>query len=153
MSFKVVVEQEAEEDMKGVVQWIAQYSQDKATLWYFDATEAIENLENFPARCPLAPESDRFGAEIRHLIFSKYRSRLIEKAGLRATVMVGLTLIQTPAGLDPEDVQIVGEAINARNDVVHNERRSVEITIARKYVSAIRRVIATFDKWVKGISE
>lgn len=73
MSFKVVVEQEAEEDMKSAVQWIARYSQDKAALWYFDATEAIESLENFPTRCPLAPESDKFGAEIRHLIFDKYR--------------------------------------------------------------------------------
>lgn len=36
-------------------------------------TAAIESLENFPFRCPLAPESDRFGAEIRHLIFGKYR--------------------------------------------------------------------------------
>jgi plasmid stabilization system protein ParE len=73
MSFKVVVEKEAEEDMKDAVHWIAQYSPDKATLWYFDATEAIESLENFPARCPLAPESNKFGAEIRHLIFGKYR--------------------------------------------------------------------------------
>ena len=73
MSFKVVVEKEAEEDMKNAAQWIAQYSPDKATLWYFDATEAIESLENFPTRCPLAPESDKFGVEIRHLIFGKYR--------------------------------------------------------------------------------
>jgi hypothetical protein len=71
MSFKVVVEKEAEVDMKDAVHWIAQYSPDKATLWYFDATEAIESLENSPARCPLAPESNKFGAEIRHLIFGK----------------------------------------------------------------------------------
>lgn len=73
MSFNVIVEQEAEEDLKVTAQWIAQYSPDKATLWYFDATEAIESLQYFPARCPLAPESKRFGAEIRHLIFGKHR--------------------------------------------------------------------------------
>lgn len=73
MSFNVVVEQDAEEDLKATAQWIAQYSQDKAVLWYFDATEAIESLENFPARCPLAPESKRFGTEIRHLIFGRHR--------------------------------------------------------------------------------
>jgi plasmid stabilization system protein ParE len=73
MSYQVVVEKEAEEDLKSAVHWIAQYSPDKATLWYFDATEAIESLENFPARCPLAPESQRFRADIRHLIFGKYR--------------------------------------------------------------------------------
>ncbi len=73
MSFKVVVEKEAEEDLKASARWIAQYSPDKATLWYFDATEAIESLENVPARCSLAPESQKFGAEIRHLLFDKYR--------------------------------------------------------------------------------
>ncbi|MBP6820407.1 MAG: type II toxin-antitoxin system RelE/ParE family toxin [Acidobacteria bacterium] len=73
MSFNVIVEQEAEEDLKAIAQWIAQYSPDKAALWYFDATEAIESLENFPARCPFAPESKRFDAEIRHLIFDKHR--------------------------------------------------------------------------------
>jgi plasmid stabilization system protein ParE len=73
MSFKVVVENEAKEDLKDAARWIAQYSPDKATLWYFDATEAIESLEKFPARCPMAPESKKFGAEIRHLIFGKHR--------------------------------------------------------------------------------
>ena len=73
MSFKVVVENEAEEDLKDAARWIAQYSLDKATLWYFDATEAIKSLKTLPARCPLAPESKKFGAEIRHLIFGKHR--------------------------------------------------------------------------------
>ncbi len=73
MSFKVVVEKEAEEDLKAAARWIAQDSPDKAALWYFDAIESIESLENFPARCPLAPESKKFGAGIRHLIFGKYR--------------------------------------------------------------------------------
>jgi plasmid stabilization system protein ParE len=73
MSFKIVVEKEPEEDMKEAVRWIALSSPDKATLWYFDTAEAIESLENFPFRCPLAPESKTFGAEIRHLIFGKHR--------------------------------------------------------------------------------
>jgi len=73
MSFKVVIESEAEEDLKEAARWIAQRSPDKAALWYFDAMEAIESLENFPARCPPAPESEKFGVQIRHLIFGKYR--------------------------------------------------------------------------------
>lgn len=73
MSFKILFEKEAEDDLKDAAQWIANYSPDKAATWYFEAVEAIESLENFPTRCPLAPESKRFGAEIRHLIFGKYR--------------------------------------------------------------------------------
>lgn len=73
MSFNVVVEKEAEEDLKAAASWIAQHSRDKAILWYFDVTESIESLKNFPARCPLAPESKKFGEEIRYLMFDKYR--------------------------------------------------------------------------------
>lgn len=73
MSFQVAVEPEAEEDLKATASWMARHSPDKAALWYFDATEAIESLEQFPTRCPLAPESRTFGIEIRHLIFGKHR--------------------------------------------------------------------------------
>jgi plasmid stabilization system protein ParE len=73
MSFYVVMEKEAEEDLKDAARWQSQYSPDKAALWYFDAIEAIESLEKLPARCPRAPESSTFGVEIRHLIFGKYR--------------------------------------------------------------------------------
>lgn len=73
MSYSVVVEKEAEEDLKDAARWVAQYSPDKAALWYFDATEAIESLANFPARCSVAPESKKFGAEIRHLLFGRHR--------------------------------------------------------------------------------
>ena len=41
-------------------------------LWYFDSLEAADSLQNFPARCPLAPESSAT-RELRHLLFGKYR--------------------------------------------------------------------------------
>jgi hypothetical protein len=46
MSFRVVVEREAEEDMKAAAQWIAQYSSDKATLWYFDVIRIRHQAQN-----------------------------------------------------------------------------------------------------------
>ncbi|MGH9803314.1 MAG: type II toxin-antitoxin system RelE/ParE family toxin [Blastocatellia bacterium] len=54
--------------------WIAQYSREKAVLWYFDLEQALESLSRFPARCPIAPESRTFKREIRHLILGKYRT-------------------------------------------------------------------------------
>ncbi len=61
MSYQVIVQPPAETDIEEAVAWIAQYSPEKAALWYFDLTEAIESLQNFPARCPIAPESEEFG--------------------------------------------------------------------------------------------
>lgn len=52
---------------------MAQFSPEKATFWNFDIQDAIDSLQNFPFRCPLAPESETFGTAIRHLIFGKYR--------------------------------------------------------------------------------
>ena len=39
MSFWVIVEKEAEEDLKEAMRWIMQASPEKAALWYFDATQ------------------------------------------------------------------------------------------------------------------
>jgi len=100
MSFNVVVEKEAEEDLKTAANWIAQYSQDKAVLWYFDATESIESLENFPQRCPFAPESKKFGMKIRHLIFDKYRILFIIED---ETVYVLRVRHQAQEVLNPDD--------------------------------------------------
>lgn len=33
----------------------------------------VQSLSTFPLRCPLAPESDLFQLEIRHLIINNYR--------------------------------------------------------------------------------
>lgn len=73
MSYKVEFSKRAKAEALEATEWIAQYSPEQAALWYFGLTEVIESLQNFPARCPLAPESRTFKSEIRHLIFGKYR--------------------------------------------------------------------------------
>lgn len=73
MSYSIALEEEAQHDIEAVTAWMAQYSPEKATMWCFDIQEAIESLQDSPFRCPRAPESESFGADIRHLIFGKYR--------------------------------------------------------------------------------
>jgi plasmid stabilization system protein ParE len=73
MSYKVEITEKAQEETRNAIRWIAQYSMEKAALWHFELMEKVESLENFPTRCPLAPESEIHGKEIRHLIFDKYR--------------------------------------------------------------------------------
>ena len=73
MSYQVVIDDEAEQELKDAAHWIAQYAPETAALWYLDIVEAIQTLQDSPARCPLAPESRTFSDEIRHLIFGKYR--------------------------------------------------------------------------------
>lgn len=73
MSYQIVVQPAADVDLQQAAHWIAQYSVEKSTLWYFDAVQAIESLQNFPARCAFAPERKIFGLDIRQLLFDKYR--------------------------------------------------------------------------------
>ena len=73
MSYEVIIDEEAEADLKNAAGWMAQYSPEKVTIWYFDILAAIDSLEGFPFRCPLAPESKTLSAVIRHLIIGKYR--------------------------------------------------------------------------------
>jgi len=73
MGYQVITQPQAEEDIRQAMRWIARYSPEKATLWYFDIMQTIESLSTSPARCPFAPERETFSLEIRHLLFEKYR--------------------------------------------------------------------------------
>jgi len=44
-----------------------------ALNWYQEIYQKIQSLSSLPLRCPLAPENDFFGEEIRHLIVQNYR--------------------------------------------------------------------------------
>jgi len=73
MNYQVVTQPQAEEDIRQAIRWIAGYSPKKSAVWYFDVMKAIESLGNSPVRCPFAPEREKFGLDIRHLLFEKYR--------------------------------------------------------------------------------
>ena len=73
MSYRIVIEKPAKLEIDEAAVWIGQASPERAVVWYFDLERALESLRNFPARCPLAPESRTFKSEIRHLISGTYR--------------------------------------------------------------------------------
>lgn len=73
MSYNVEITQKAQEEGREASRWIAGHSPNKAKFWFFELMEKMESLENSPMRCPLAPEAETYGEEIRHLIFGKYR--------------------------------------------------------------------------------
>jgi toxin ParE1/3/4 len=73
VSYQIIIEKDAEQDIDAATAWLAQYEPAKAVAWHFDVMEAIDSLQTFPLRCPLAPESETYGRAIRHLIFKNYR--------------------------------------------------------------------------------
>lgn len=100
MSYSVVIQPQAEQDVREAVLWMSQWTPDKATDWGFDVIKAIRSLSRFPARCPFAPERVTYGLDIRHLLFDRYRILFIIED---ETVYVLRVRHQAQAALEPDD--------------------------------------------------
>lgn len=74
--------------------------------------------------------------------------KVLEKAGLRAITEVVLKIIKVPVGLNNNDIEIVIKAVEARNPIIHNAQRTIEITKARQYVLTIQKTIGIFENLV-----
>jgi len=72
MAYRVDISPSALQDAEDAYFWIlSQTSTAIAGQWYEGLLEAVFSLENFPLRCPLAPESDDLGKEVRQLLYGK----------------------------------------------------------------------------------
>ncbi len=73
MVLRVEISPSALADAEEAFLWIQQESPAIADEWYNGLVDAILSIENFPNRCPLAPESEDIGREIRQLLYRRHR--------------------------------------------------------------------------------
>jgi len=73
MKYVVIIQPRAESDIDQAAEWIAQDSPTNAARWYDGLTKAIFSLQDFPARCSVAPENGTFPGVIRQLLYGSYR--------------------------------------------------------------------------------
>ena len=72
MAFRVEIEPQALEDLDGIADHIKRKSSFVvAERWFNGMIDAIASLEEMPARCPIAPESEAIGREIRLLLHGR----------------------------------------------------------------------------------
>ena len=69
---KVEITALAEADLETIYQHIRDDSPTRAAAWRQGLLQAAQALEQFPHRCPLAPESSA-ALEIRQLLYGRYR--------------------------------------------------------------------------------
>ena len=69
---KIEIAALAEADLEGIYQRIREDSPARAIEWRSGLLRAAQALEQFPHRCPLAPESGA-ALEIRQLLYGRYR--------------------------------------------------------------------------------
>jgi hypothetical protein len=103
-------------------------------------TEAVSALEVALAR--YATQADRAGpAPTIGGVNVKRLANHFERFGLRATVQFLLPLLLTPERLPRATLESVIEAIETRNNVVHQGKRDVENQHLRGYLMAIRQLV------------
>lgn len=72
MAYRVRISRSAKADADDAYGWMEkQYSEAQAIRWFNGLADAVDSLAEFPSRCPLAPESEEIGLEIRQLLYGK----------------------------------------------------------------------------------
>jgi plasmid stabilization system protein ParE len=73
MTYRVIIQPRAERDIWAAAQWIEDQSKSsaKALRWVRSIRARIETLRANPTRCPVDPDSDAFGEEVRVLLYGK----------------------------------------------------------------------------------
>jgi plasmid stabilization system protein ParE len=74
VSYRVLIQPTAVDDLDGAFRWISRTSADRAATWLDEIFTAIQTLREFPRRCPRAPEDDAFSEEIRQLLHGDFRT-------------------------------------------------------------------------------
>ena len=74
MKYTVIVTPGAQIELNTAYEWLAQRTEQYATIWYNGIIDALLTLEDFPGRCPLAPESRKSPEPIRQLLYGDKRN-------------------------------------------------------------------------------
>jgi len=71
MKYPVRITPIALEDAEEFYLWMSQDSSVNGANWFNRLLAAIDTLSSMPHRCPVAPEKEIVGQEIRYLLYSK----------------------------------------------------------------------------------
>jgi plasmid stabilization system protein ParE len=67
-TYRVIIQPNAEAELDAAYQYRHARAPQAAARWFAGIVDAINSLEQLPARCPLAPENGHFAEEIRQLL-------------------------------------------------------------------------------------
>ena len=73
MAYRVELTLRARKDLVDIFERISAAESVVAARWFNGLEDAIDTLEQFPRRCPIAPESKIRKEELRHLLYGSKR--------------------------------------------------------------------------------
>jgi plasmid stabilization system protein ParE len=73
MTYQVILQPQAERDIQHQARWLVEQSKSPspALRWVRSIRSKIDTLKTSPLRCPVDPDSDAYGEEVRLLLFGK----------------------------------------------------------------------------------
>lgn len=77
MTYRVIIQPRAEQDIQQAALYILEQSKSPATAqrWARSIRAKLDTLRFHPLRCPIDPDSDAYGTEVRLLLYGRKRSR------------------------------------------------------------------------------
>jgi plasmid stabilization system protein ParE len=75
MSYRVIFQPRASRDLQLAARWVLDESRSSTTAirWLRRIRTKIDTLKEFPERCPVDPDSDLYGGNVRMLLYGKRR--------------------------------------------------------------------------------
>jgi plasmid stabilization system protein ParE len=85
-------------DVQMLYDKIASYSPNLAEKWNRKLFDHFDTLRTFPFSCPRAPESDKFGEDVRELVYGKRQSAYRVLFVVREDVVIILAVWRASRG-------------------------------------------------------
>ena len=107
MTYRVQPTAQAEADIDRIFAWLSERSPEGARRWYEAFWDAAERLKKAPLSCGIAPESDDFGEELRHMLFGTKRGRTYRAMFVIRGDVVQILCVRGPGErpVKPEDIE------------------------------------------------
>ena len=108
MTYAVTITGPAQDDIRGVVSYIAERSPSGAIAWRRALDSCLERLRTRPESAGLAPESDQFREAIRQAIFKTRSGRPYRVVFVIRGEAVHVLRVRCPGQdlLDPGDISV-----------------------------------------------
>ena len=118
MTYRVFIQPRAERDIWAAAQWIEDQSKSpaKALRWARGIRSKIETLKTNPKRCPIDPDSEAFGEEVRVLLYGKRHGKHRVLFAMRGDAVHVLTVRHSARQSLGEEM---GQADDEGNDPIH----------------------------------
>lgn len=71
MRYRVTIHPDAERELKEAYEWLREESPEAAERWRRGLLKKAATLARFPERCPLAPEAEKLGEDMRQLLYGR----------------------------------------------------------------------------------